>query len=643
MSIANIRAGFDNFVGESVRYVSETAKRCNELRLNTDFFQKISILGKGCIELANELRGTLQLGKLVKALDATYVSDFFGGIPVIHAWLKPINVNSVHANALLKKVIDVYEQDRGRPTNEDVRDVMKGVLEQFMNDLGNKEKGNQFGYATSAQFLGALHNRLNQFYEIAAQDFIDEVGEVPLHSVSVGDWLRNSAFHYISGATVVYYLREWNLLDTAKWAASIGSVPGFGWVNKIDFQLGFESAILFAFGVAFVESARKFISAIRQDPARPTIGPDAKSNAKWDAISAAAEAVFYGIGISSVLGFITKNPVVVALSLIAAKLIGSLKIATRRHNLFDTPAPLALAPIADQQPSLATRVKTKVRGLIAPIAQQKHIALVTGKIAGMADKVKSAVIWVFDGLNELVSLDGFDRLYKFIFPIMKLADKYHFKAPVLEKCRKTFELHKDMIYASKIFGSISDWTNMKKDRDDKHITPFHELDKATGQRKLNIPKGLIKTLYDISNIFETTKFLRKYEIYSFDYFVKVGANLAEWQIPVFGCCVKDIPLLKAISSSPKSICVGLAAGLDVGLQLKDGLVGILQGDHAGFTWERLCHLVSNIGKVILVTWEATSSFGFNVVELITGSAGLCKYWIAQNKKREAFAPPVLAI
>lgn len=624
--IGDIKSELNIYSGAIVDYFGEKAGKLKQLRMDIHFSQKISILAKACIELANQLYGMVKFDRLVKVLGSTFVSDFFEGIPTIHAWLKPINANSVHANALFNKVIAVYERDD--VVSDENRTKIKDGVAQFLNDLGDKEKGYQFGYATSDQFLKVLHNRLDQILKIP-EDKILGIKEVPLHSVSWGEWLTSNAFNFVSAATVVCYLREWNLLDTAKWAASIGSIPGFSWVNNLNFQFSFECAILTAFGLSLVESLRKASSGVItffKNPDGTAIGEIARKNARWEAIASAAEAVFFSIGILSLLEVITKDPVIVALSLIAAKLIGGLKIIYRKHDLFDTQA-----PTDTPQPSLVSRVKASVSGFIGAIAEKIYIA-------SLAERVMSAVRKIFDLLNDLIDLqkDGFDKLYKVLLPHFKLLDKFVLNAPLFEKCRETLEWHKDVIYAAKIFSVFPNWIRKVPDSNSWVIsTPLHKWNNTKKCYELSLadPSTWVKTLYDFASVFETAKFLRKNAIYSFDYFVKVGSDLADKQIPLFGYAVKDIPLLKHISSSPKNIMIGLASFIDICAQLWKA---IIKGDSKQFSVENLAHFVSNIGKMILVTWEATSSLGFNIVEIITGDAGLIKYWFTQYNKRSEF-------
>lgn len=514
------------------------------------------------------------------------------------------------------------------------------IVKKFVEGLGDQNQGNQFGYATSEAFLTDLNKRLIKHY--TAQNPDDPlinfdlplaIGDVPLLPVTWGEWATDNLFNAVSVGTIIYYLKDWNLLDTAKWAASIGTVRGLSFVNQVNFMTAFEGVILCAFTSALIEASRKCISIYRDSD--PTLGPNAKHNAPRDVAAAAAEAAFYGIGILSLTGMITKDPLIIALSLVAAKTVGSFNIAGRRFDVADTPATLG----DPASPSLISRIKSAVSKFINPILQQKHVALVT-------EKVMFVVTKFFEFLNDVVDMqkDGFDKLYKSLLPKLKFLDNFVFEKPMLGKMRATLEWHKEIIYASKIFNSIPNWL-VKNPK-----TGFYEVrcplykwnkTKECYELKLFEAKGWYQTFLDISNVFETSKFLRKNQIYGFDYFVAIGDGLANKQLSVFGysAFVKDIPILKHVNGTPKNIPVVIASVIDMGSQLYQRYV---EGDKEQFNWEGKFRFAGNVGKIGICAVDPSDNFGNTLLESCTGDAGLFKHWISQYKNRERFKAGIAA-
>ncbi len=683
MSIRNGINGFGSAIWEycqtSLNYVGSTAASWKNLRNDISFFQKISILQKECINFFNAYRGTNQLTKLASALDSTYVTDLGDGVKTIHEWFKPINANSVHANALLDKVVDAYASvmlTRNTIARENIEEFIRPILKQFIDDLNDPSPntGRQFGYSTSAEFLNHLRDHIKAHLSGPEDpcwnlDLAFEVGEVPLNEISWARWAANKIFNYVSAMTVVYYLKEWDLLNTAKLAANIGKLPLLGFVDKIDFFKGFKCAILLGYtGLLADAGSRLFRAIFRQND--PSLGPVAKQNAPWDTAYAALECFLYTMGIA---GVFKNNPVWMALSLIAAKGVGSLGSAAKKSDIYDTPSEYGVA-----KPSLISRISNRAAAILSPITHQRHVAILLDKISQVAGKVLSFVGAVFDQLNELIDIekDGFYRLYNSLIPDLCIIDTllvmnakgvefiYTIKGVIIDlsfvnrlldiigqealftKMRATLGFHKEVIYATKIFTSIPNWIagNIKKGF--KLSSPLYQwnADKQVYESKWKESASWVTTLGDISYLFETTKFMRKYEIYGFDCFVEIGRKISESRIPVFGAYVKNVPILKQIYINPKNIPVVGIATIEICKQVPQIYKYVRKREGDGFDWENRCKLTANIGKIALIYWDVVESdLRFELLASVTGKGGLIKYLIGQSKAKKKFNSPLTTV
>lgn len=649
MSIKNGLNRFNSAVcgyyHNSLNYVGTTAVEWKDLRNNINFFQKISISQLGCIDFFNAYRGTNLLGELASRLNATYLTDFPGFIKVIHAWFKPINAYSVHDNALLEKLVSAYAAGFDKDySGEDLKNDLRDTLKEYLIDLTTiKGKGYQFGFATSREFLTNLRDHIDAKSgpEFAGyrMDLATRVGEVPLREISWVQLLIKDTFIYVDAMTIVYYFKEWGFLDTAKWAASIGQVRGFGWVNNIDFYTSFKFTMLFAYTGLLIDAGSRVYQAYGRT-SDSSLGPAAKHNAPWDAVTAAAECVFYTIGVLSSLEVINDDPVLIALSLVAAKTIGCFSCAAKKSEMFDTPAQYGVA-----KPSLFSRFSDNVSDRLSSVTQQRHVALAIEKLSTLAKKVMSTVSSIFDYLVVLIDLenDGFDKGLKSLIPKTSIADQsleYYGKEAVFEECRTSLEWFKDAIYATKIFSSIPRWLVINPHTKDVELRcPLYEWNKGLGENgefelKWKEPERWSTTFGDIANALDTSKFIHK-NIYPLEYCAGIGKIIYESHIPVFGA-VKNIPVLEQVySTNVKNIPTFIGATIDIGAQLYRLFIN---RDWNQFNWENRFKLAGNIGKLVLIWWNEPS-FWFDVAASFTGDAGLIKYWIGVGKAKAKFNHP----
>jgi hypothetical protein len=653
--INSLNANICDYYHNSVDYIGSAAHSWKDLRNDISFSQKMSILQKACIEFFNEIRGTNQLIKLAAKLDATFVTDIWDPVKAVHEWFKPYNSNSVHANELLDKLVAAYTSHCNLEGDSvvELKGTLKLGLEKFLNDLNNPgpDTGRQFGYWTSSKFLTVLQDHLSKvIVENPSEvkfDLAEAVGDIPLKYIPWSLWIANRIFNYVGIMTVVYYSKEWDFIDTGRLAANIGKLPILSWVKDIEFSKGFKIAILTGYAALLADAGSKLYKSIYK-PQDPSLGPVAKQNAPWDVAYNALECAFYAIG---VVGIFKSSPTWIILSVFAAKLTGCLGSVNKKSDHFDTPSGYGVA-----EPSLISRIKTKIATILAPITHQRHIAIVLQKISAIAEKILSAIGTVFDYLYELVDLskDGLYKFYKSLLPKLSIADRLlalKGKDPLFTKCRSTLDKHMKWISMSKIVTSIPNWivrnpeverfSLSRAHRYFRISSPLHAWDaeKKVFKLKLTEAKRWVTALGDFSNLLDTFKFLRDNEVYHFNYFVEIGSKISEAQIPFFGAYVKDIPILQQIARSPKNIPVVAAALIDMSAQLYNRIV---KGRKSEFNFENSCKFAGNIGKIAIIAWDAPGLMGFDILSSFTGDAGLIKYWIGQSKAKKKFNAPLAA-
>lgn len=638
-SVNSMSNAIGGYYQKSLNQLGSTATAWKVLRNDINFFEKICILQKANIDFFNVCRGTTQLTQLANKLETAFLANLAEIFVTIQEWLKPYNANSVHAGALLAKLTDEYAPllESEKISKVQIEAHLKDILGHFISNLGDASKGRQFGYHSSSEFLNHLQKHINQSLPRRCETFSEEaknlnlaqkVGNIPLKSISWAQLAANRAFNYVSVATWISYGSEWGFIDTARLASQIGKVSCFAWVNQIEFYKAFKCSLVVAYGALLADStSRLYQKMFRAND--PSLGPKAKHNAPWETVTNVAECAFHSIG---AFGVLKSNPAMVTLSLIAAKLTGSVASVSKEYDTFDTPKEHGVA-----KPSLTGRIFTKVADILSPVTHQRHVAAVLNKIS----RIFASVIEGLYQINDLEK-DGFYKFYKAIVPTMSLIDgvrALNNKTAWFATCRPQFEWHMEVISASKIFGSVPNWiVRNPKTQNFEVRTPLHKWnhEKKVYELKWNEVQGWLTACGDFSNLLDTAKFMRTNQIYHFNSIVEFGRKISESRIPLFGAQVKDVPILQQVYKTPKYLTGVVGIVIDMAHQLYR--YGI-KGEKSAFNWENSFKFGENIGKIALISWDASNSIYFDAIGCFTGNTGLIKYWISQYKARDRFNSP----
>ena len=228
-------------------------------------------------------------------------------------------------------------------------------------------------------------------------------------------------------------------------------------------------------------------------------------------------------------------------------------------------------------------------------------------------------------MYEVYSLQGFEKWSKAAITNMRALSLIPSCRGVFDQCIKTMEAQKDLIYATLVFESATDFITV-------------DVDGETGEKRYNfqIPRerngniDIVKILYGIVNPLDTLHFLQKYQLVSFPLASKVAARVGS--IPVFfleKTVLNDIPVVNSLFNKPKEFFVFVASGYTV--------YKCLQEPH--FTdVNNLLKLASNIGKIILISSAdyliKKNLVAFTVIDVVTQNAGLISLLLKRSQERE---------
>ncbi|MFI0434197.1 MAG: hypothetical protein ACH350_00530 [Parachlamydiaceae bacterium] len=264
---------------------------------------------------------------------------------------------------------------------------------------------------------------------------------------------------------------------------------------------------------------------------------------------------------------------------------------------------------------------------------------VSMNFASSGVQVKKGVLALGEGvsrvLHDVYSMQGFEKTGKTVIANMRLASLIIPQCGgVFSDCIKTLEAQKELIYATLVFDSTLDFIKVTQEANGKKTYRFQLPKDSKG--KIDIQK----LLYGIANPLDTLYFLKKYQVYSFPFISKIGAQLGAVKLFTLGgetWKFSHIPVLNSLTKKPKELFVFIASVLAVHKSL----------EHPKFREvEYLLKLTGNIGKIVLISsaeYMAKNHFfiGLSLVDVITQNSGLIAYMMKRSQERESrFNHPV---
>lgn len=636
------------FIVDPIRqYANQTSElagsafgKFKEFKTNPSMIQDTAIWGVGVIDMMNYLRETNVFRPFKAVLGSTFLTDPMGIVSYLNGFVKPYNVNTVHAPNFKEALLTGYTNANLGINGNDLDDAITAGLRKLFTDLNNVEKGEILGYATSADFLNKAQEYIDKELELGNgnmelfvkengvnvhlnaninQALVAAVPQVPLKSVSWLQWLTTQVWNGVSVGSGFIYLCEWDLVDRGAIAAGIGKIAGMGWINYLNFDQLFLGGICLGFGLQLVQSCKSIREIVYAE------NPQAKRQAIIDAVASAAQLVFYGLALSAALHLFTASAGFVALSLIAARTIAIVNNACK-------PKPDMFAgQVTNEAPE---------QSFFNNAVFNNHV--VNGGVS-VARKAATFVVEVFNDMCDF-GKEGFEKTLK-LTPWLKLYDEvYHPDAPVFGKMQDTLSKFQRWLYATKFINSIANcWKMNETTRQKEFVGPLYNWSRDEGRFKFDFSfKANAIALLDTASFLDAGSFLREYHIYDFNYLVGLGQGWANATIPVLGWSVKNIPILDKIGSKPKEIFVFLGTGCQVVDQVKNEMWA---GKPGRFSVEKLTKLGAGVGKLGLIGLSAFSKikshWGFcwyTLAAALTGSSGMTSFLTGQFYKRRDLKP-----
>ncbi|MCE2983631.1 MAG: hypothetical protein LW832_08705 [Parachlamydia sp.] len=298
-------------------------------------FQKSFQAGVHFIKLANHIQGTNYLPKFSKtALSAVGMHDFHLIFREGRGWFKPINCNNIDAQAVLVSLKEKLREQlltKGY-LGDQVDEFARLMLENQLSSM----RDNDDVYSSTEVFLQALQNRMTEMYDIVLEQmppidvladgtylnisFADrqnldlsrvEVALIPAKSLSQlihANWLA------VNILCVGSYFQNWNVLDTARHANSIGRFKVTSWVKDYTLEAWLRGAVTVGFALTLVKASI--------DLGKNWSNEVERRRAAREVAASLFEVIYQGAGFLNYTQVTSFGPAFIYLAAIAAKSCG---------------------------------------------------------------------------------------------------------------------------------------------------------------------------------------------------------------------------------------------------------------------------------------------------------------------------------
>lgn len=267
------------------------------------------------------------------------------------------------------------------------------------------------------------------------------------------------------------------------------------------------------------------------------------------------------------------------------------------------------------------------------ISHVENVAIHYNAHVGSKEKIKEGFLRVGERVSyvmrHLYSLDGFEKLTKFVIVFLKSTARLLGMGVVFENALKTLDPLKDLYYATMVFNSAADFVKITK-VEGKNKFHFQVPTIKTKNNEGKIEEGVdwVKVLLAIGNCFETGKFLQKYQVYSFDTCTQIANQLGNVKLFNFRgrtYSVQETPILCTICDKPKDLFVFLASIIEVKRCLEKP-----------FDLANILKITGSIGKMVLITFGPfySKAIWFNLADFITQFASLASFIKKVDKEKE---------
>jgi hypothetical protein len=330
-----------DFSNACIFKVNASIFKVKEMRDTPLAFQKTFQTAYAAIQLGNLYFNTNHLSKFSSVAEAVNMHDFYLIFKVPRDYFFPINAESIDAPAVLASLkVELARQLPGN-TEDAIHEFAQTMLRKQLESM---TKENDV-YRSKEHFLNALQNRVKEATATTRADGtlilvrgnrnildLSDVA-VPLEPTTTLDRLIYWNWGFANVLCVGSYLKAWHLLDTAKYAASLGQNSASRWVKNQCLDTWLRGAVCLGFGMTLVEAANKLRN--------PQLIGEERSKTKRDLLVATCEVAYQGLGLAKHMKVLTFFPGDIHVFALITKGIGLcclVKNSNYRHNYFPSPA-----------------------------------------------------------------------------------------------------------------------------------------------------------------------------------------------------------------------------------------------------------------------------------------------------------------
>lgn len=314
---------------------SAMAIACNArdlIRNNPDFFQKMCQVAYASLQLIEAHNpGMTYLSRFQFALGTYLMHDFYSMIKKPYQWCFPVRADTIDENAVLASLTQVLQAQLdplGQYNTTEIAHIAKSALKTRLELMARTDDG----FKNAKGFKDVLENQIRAMHSPSFSLTTVTLApiEVTLKSVSIGERLTNYNWTLVDMGTVLTFFREWNFVDTAKWADRIGHIRGFQWVNSNSLDAWVVGGVCTGFSLKLVEASRKLWYVKMTDNDR--------RQARWDVITSVVELTFYSPLFLNLVGKTAIANSTLQWFAVGAKSLGLISLATRPKHVYFAPA-----------------------------------------------------------------------------------------------------------------------------------------------------------------------------------------------------------------------------------------------------------------------------------------------------------------
>ncbi len=354
MSIQGAFNDLSQFIG-NYGYTTQQAAlsvvlELKELRSNPDVYQKIGQIAYASLQLMIESYASAapfaRLSSLISS--AVGMHDFYRVVQYPRHWFFPVTADVINEFTLREDIVLTLAEKigmldlNGLIIDEDLYVKLEEIVQFCVNDQLERMASQDDAYRNLNEFITQLQQRLKEVKSIDF-DFTDidlfDVNDLKHSQYDTSEWFRsiptvekimNINWAVVDSLAAAWWFKEWNVLDTAKLAETIGQYSPFQWVKNQELEHGLLGLICTGCAWNVLESVR-----LLRDEALTT---EQIRKARWNVVTSVADFAFFGTIFTNTIGKTQVSHFNVNLLALCARTLGLISIVTRpRHKFFQIP------------------------------------------------------------------------------------------------------------------------------------------------------------------------------------------------------------------------------------------------------------------------------------------------------------------